>query len=366
MATLDNALKTVVEGLRSGRFINEAAVSQGAVLPLLQALNWPIFDTSVVIPQFSLEGRRVDYALCHPGRKPLLFLEIKRLGATEGADRQLFEYAFHKGVPMAILTDGQEWHFYLPAEQGEYDERRVYKLDLLERELSDCTQRLIKYLQYEAVCTGRAIEAARADYKDIARGRHIAQTLPEAWKRIISEPDELLLELLADKVEDLCGYKPSLDDCSSYLGNPMAVPFAAVIANEEKPVPVIRAPRRNNSERQQSGLVRMGFMYKNQEYPCGSAREAATKIFRLFAQNDSTFYERFSARKHGRLRRYIARNKNELYSNRPDLIQNHSFELDAGWYMGTNYSTLDFEKIISMACEVAGVTYGSGLILHLR
>ena len=38
---------------------------------------------------------------------------------------------------MAILTDGQEWSFYLPGEQGRYDERRVYKPDLLEREISE-------------------------------------------------------------------------------------------------------------------------------------------------------------------------------------------------------------------------------------
>jgi hypothetical protein len=35
---------------------------------------------------------------------------------------------------MAVLTDGQEWHFFLPTEQGDYGERRVYKLDLLERD----------------------------------------------------------------------------------------------------------------------------------------------------------------------------------------------------------------------------------------
>jgi len=54
-----------------------------------------------------------------------VFIEVKQVGQSDGGERQLFEYAFHRGVPMAILTDGQEWHFFLPAKQGDYGDRRV-------------------------------------------------------------------------------------------------------------------------------------------------------------------------------------------------------------------------------------------------
>jgi predicted type IV restriction endonuclease len=50
---------------------------------------------------------------------------VKQVGQSDRAERQLFEYAFHDGVPMAILTDGREWNFFLPGEQGDYGERRV-------------------------------------------------------------------------------------------------------------------------------------------------------------------------------------------------------------------------------------------------
>ena len=33
--------------------------------------------------------------------------------------------------------------------------------------------------------------------------------LPGAWSALLKEPDSPLLDLLADKVEDLCGYDPS-------------------------------------------------------------------------------------------------------------------------------------------------------------
>lgn len=129
---LADQLDRAKERIRRGEFDSEEAVRQGIILPVLQALGWPIFETPVVFPEYSLGTRRVDYALCHPARKPSVFVEAKKIGHVDGADRQLFEYAFHEGVPIAVLTDGQEWSFYLPGEQGRYDERRVYKLDLLE------------------------------------------------------------------------------------------------------------------------------------------------------------------------------------------------------------------------------------------
>ncbi len=59
---------------------NEAAVSQGIVLRLLQAIGWPAYDTQVVWPEYSLSGRRVDFALCHPPAKPIAFVEVKQVG----------------------------------------------------------------------------------------------------------------------------------------------------------------------------------------------------------------------------------------------------------------------------------------------
>lgn len=135
---LEQHIKDIRASIAAGRFTNEAAVSQGIVLRLLSALSWPYYDTQIVRPEYSLEGRRVDYALCDASGRPVIFLEVKQIGKSEGAEKQLFEYAFHVGVPLAILTDGKEWNFFLPGEQGNYDERRVYKLDIVERDISEC------------------------------------------------------------------------------------------------------------------------------------------------------------------------------------------------------------------------------------
>lgn len=215
--SLVSTIKSIRERLKRGNFTNEASVSQGIIMPILNELEWPIFDTSIVSPEFPLEGRRIDYALCNLNGKPMVFVEVKKIGLAEGADKQLFEYAFHKGVPLAILSDGKEWHFYLPSGEGDYKERRIYKLDIVEREIDDCVHYLTRYLNYERVKIGKAIKSAKKDYDNISQKRKIKEALPNAWERLIEEKDEILLELLSEKVEDLCGYKPDLDICFEFI-----------------------------------------------------------------------------------------------------------------------------------------------------
>ncbi len=73
---MDRSIEDIRSGLRTGRFVNEASISQGIVLRLLSELSWPTFDTSVAWPEYVLEGRRVDFALCHPPGRPLVFIEV--------------------------------------------------------------------------------------------------------------------------------------------------------------------------------------------------------------------------------------------------------------------------------------------------
>jgi hypothetical protein len=353
---LEEQIERIRESLRQGRFTSEASVSNGIVLPILNALEWPIFETSIVTPQYSIESYRVDLALCHPSNHPAVFIEVKKVGLSEGADRQLFEYAFHAGVPMAILTDGQEWSFYLPGEQGKYYERRVYKLDLLEREISEANKRLNRYLSYAAVSSGDALRAARSDYKDIARIRVIEATLPQAWNALLEEQDSLLIDLLSEKVEDFCGYKPEPDVRSQFIEK-----LTSYGKLEKEKIPGITPtdiPSGSTKKHRQRNVEKFQFSFCGKRYEAGSAREVMIKVFQLLSKENSGFLERFAARKHGKKRRYLAQDKNELYTERPDLTK-FAVEVVLGWWVGTNYSRRDIQKIINLAKEVAGTKLSS-------
>ena len=366
---LTSHIEDVRAGIKDGRYGNEAAVSQGIVLRLLQVLGWPTYDTQVVCPEFSLGGRRVDYALCHPVNKPVAFIEVKQIGQSDGAERQLFEYAFHAGVPLAILTDGQEWNFFLPAEQGDYTERRVYKLDIVERDVSESETRLERYLSYARVSSGSAIAAAREDYKNVSRSRQMLSTLPEAWAKLVKEEDDLLLELLADKVESLCGFKPDVDTVARFLRENVGLrgnqQNGAQGSKLTAPSPPPSMPTLGSDRIFVTTQNGVGYCLDGQFVPCRNGREVLIRVFEALATRDATFLERFAARpKHGRTRRYLARSPSELYPGRPDLAE-HSFRLKSGWYVGTNASHAQIERIIEMACEVSKVHFGSELIVNV-
>jgi hypothetical protein len=362
---LDRDIEEIRAGIKAGRFGNEAAVSQGIVLRLLNALGWPAYDTQTVSPQYALEERRVDYALCHPPGKPMAFVEVKKLGQSEGAERQLFEYAFHKGVQLAILTDGQEWNFFLPGEQGDYGERRVYKLDIVERDIAECALRLSRYLKYDAILSGAAIDAAREDYRNVSRERQMKSTLPRAWAQLVEDEDELLLELLADRVESLCGYKPDPDTVASFLKayvTPSALAPAGPIppSRPHPPVQVAASPKIN------APSASTGFVLDGQHHPARNACDVLVNVLEALTKRDESFPERFaSLPKHGRTRRYLARNPNELYPGRPDLARDHSKRLSSGWWLSTNHSRVTIGRIIEMACNVGHVRYGKDLRAEL-
>jgi predicted type IV restriction endonuclease len=347
-------------GIKAGRYVNEATVSQGIVQRLLHSLGWPVYDTEVVAPEYSLGTRRADYALCHPPREPVILIEVKQVGQSKGADRQLFEYAFHRGVPMAILTDGQEWNFFLPTEQGDYSERQLYKLDILERDTLEAESSLRRYLEYEKVRSGQAIETARRDYRNAARKRQAQRTLPDAWAKLIESEDEILIELLSDKVEDLCGVKPDPDAVAGFLRKQLPVNTELV------PTPSSTKPRRFDQSATTTDMPKpAGYELYGQRRRARSARDVLIKIFREFAERDPGFLERFAALpKHGRKRRYLARTREELYPDSPHLADN-AYEVRPGWWVDTHASRAGIETRIKMACEVAGAKYGKDLIVNL-
>jgi hypothetical protein len=123
--SLETTLIDITERLRQNKYPNEQAISQGIVLRVLRTLEWDCDDTTLVWPEYQTGEGRADFALCHPPTKPAVLIEVKKPGkAEEDSVRQALIYAFTTGVTFVVLTDGRTWSFYLPAEQGSYEERR--------------------------------------------------------------------------------------------------------------------------------------------------------------------------------------------------------------------------------------------------
>ena len=129
----------------------------------------------------------------------------------------MFDYAYHEGVPIAILTDGRKWRFFHPIGQGNYRERKVHELDMIEGNSEENAKCLDRYLNYQSICTGEAIKAIEEDYRNISRQRQVATRLPEAWNKLVEEADEFLLHAVAEKTESLCGYRLTDEQVLGFL-----------------------------------------------------------------------------------------------------------------------------------------------------
>ena len=188
------------------------------MIPILDGLGWPVFDVQVVAPEFKIGARKVDYALCHKEKKPLVLLKVKDLGkATEKGEKQLFEYAFKQGVPIAILTDGRNWSLYLPAGKGSFEERRFAQIDLIASDLTVAAGVLTNYLHRDEVESGKGLKRAWDVYEEDWLQKEAELKYPSVWRKLLSEPDPSLLELFVKEVRQETEVEPDPRRVAGFL-----------------------------------------------------------------------------------------------------------------------------------------------------
>jgi hypothetical protein len=293
------------------------------------------------------------------------------VGRAVDGDRQLFEYAFHEGVPLCVLTDGREWSFYLPSGQGSYEDRRVYRLQLDDREPVESESVLQRYLGRERVRSGTAFEDAQRDYRDAAGRREAATALPRAWSDLLAEREELLLELVADKAEGICGFRPMPADVLGYLAGLAAGQSTTPPVRPSRVVgvsPLGIAPRPIEPPTLVAGVAPIttkAITYKlfGREHVVASANIALMQILEALAATDPAKIPELAARVQGRSRNHIARSPEEIYPSRPDLAR--AAEFHPGWLVGLNIANREKMGIIRSACLIYGLTLPGDLEISL-
>lgn len=359
---LDLAIADITLRLRQGRFPNEPSISQGIVLRLLHELGWITWDAGQVWPEYQTGEGRADFALCNPAAKPAIFVEVKQPGKAEDAVRQALEYAFHVGVPFVVLTDGRTWSFYLPAEQGSYEDRRVYKLDLFEQSAEQASAALTRYLAKSRVENGEALETARREYRSRSRRAQACNAIAEIWRELVQKGDEQLVDLLSGAVEAKIGIRPEADDVAAFLAKlsgarlaPGALPKTHAVFPSAPPETEYAGDTGKPSR--DGALTLLG-----KRYAYSSAKDAMVIVLRELAKRDPEFLERCSQHPdaQGRKRRYIARTPEELYPDREDLRDMRE-TLPGGWLVATNLNNVLKKTIIGLAAETAGVSLGKDI-----
>ena len=129
MMSLENTVARLLEHQDLLVQFNEAATRQYVVLPILQALGWDYanIESLEVRPEYRVENRKsVDYALV-VREVPKVFVECKKWNEPIARhEPQISFYAYSKDVPIAVITNGRVWRFYLSAWRAPSLSERIF------------------------------------------------------------------------------------------------------------------------------------------------------------------------------------------------------------------------------------------------
>ena len=197
--------------------LDEAAVKQGIVLKILSLMDWDPFDIDEVQPEFPVGNGKVDYSLKVRNSAHAFIMVRKEEKKFKGYERELLAYAVLGKVKLAVLTNGITWRFFSPFVDGSNGEKMFHTIDLNRQKPDVVAKSFALFLSKENVISGRAIKAAENIYRIRQREALLHRHLPEAWHKIMSEPEKWLVDVFARATEELCGYNPDRETVEKFI-----------------------------------------------------------------------------------------------------------------------------------------------------
>ena len=160
MSDLKNTLTHILEHEHQLADANEATIQQYVVLPILRALGWDDahLASMEVLPEYQVESRRADYALyVKPIESPIVLIECKRWNEPiTRHEEQICFYAYSGDIPLAIITNGRHWRFYLPHWRASSLSDRIFCETDIAVDLDSAISDLERYLLKSNIASGEA------------------------------------------------------------------------------------------------------------------------------------------------------------------------------------------------------------------
>jgi hypothetical protein len=298
---------------------DEASTKNAIILPILNNLGWNPFNIDEIQPEYPIENQRVDYALISDGTVKV-FIEAKKTDEElENHQEQLLNYSFKKGVPLAILTNGINWWFYLPLKEGGWNQRKFYSINIFEQEPEDISRHFSDYLSKDNCISGINLKNAENVFKGNQKLHSIETTLPQAWEKIVRDKDEEFIELLSERTEQLCGYKPDAETIERFIStniNPKISQIHQKSANinkksDKKPLNSSNKISKINLDSSYTYKDIQSFRFLGNDYPVKNWTDLLLHICNIMYQLKGIQFENVLSLK-GRKKPYFSTNINDL------------------------------------------------------
>ena len=217
--SMEKKIIAFIEELKSNKKLagfDEASTKQAVVLRMLSFMGWDIFDVAQVYPNYSANSANVSYALRIRNTNKV-FIEVKRVHSKlDNHQKSLVDLSSREGVNLAVLTNGIIWWFYLVSANGSWQRKWFYSIDLIKQKPDTFVPNLMNLLSKQKVAKGQSLKSAKSLFQK-KRQKLARNFLPEAWNRIISQPNKIFVELMSDQTEKLCRYKVDSKSVQEFL-----------------------------------------------------------------------------------------------------------------------------------------------------
>ncbi len=346
---------SVRDQLVRGIFQTEADVREMIVFRVLGHLGWPQ-NPLYIRTEYSLGNLKVDYGLMisENSSTPRCIIEVKALGNLANADRQLFEYAYRAGAPIAVLTDGKQWMIYLSIGGGEFQEKLVRTFDFTKHDPEEIAKGLDRYLSFDNTCSEQARRNAEHDRDERITKDMAKKQIPVAWENLLKANSDRLINLLIEETSRFSEYPPARSDVEEFLGNLKNIEPEPRNLSRKKPKDLPKAkqkkfPRAPNKE--------VRFFLQGEKYTEGSAVNAYVRIIEILASRYQGFLARLSPRTKAGRYKWLSQSKDDM------AVYARPRKISGDFYLNTNVSNKDKIKRLQTACAVAGIPFGkpSGL-----
>ena len=335
---------------RADAGLKKSQVQVQLVLPVLTALGWDSSDPS----QLDVE-RRVDVGgtsgtvdVILRGQRGEIVTHVNFVALGEEFP-SLVEHTLRlasKGtVQFAVATDGIVWNLYFRDPAKEEPLVLVLRLDLNNIAIDRAVEVLSAVLGRYAMIQGHAASNAR-ELLQTRRSQQLLHDVPRALAELITEADELLVQLVQDRISQDSYWSPALEDISGIMrrwnGNwsqnrPDAVSVAIPTARDSYAQTALHGPARRLSHF-------VGIHKKSPPATPPNAFAIGRERIYVVAWNDMLFrVTELMYRKHrskfdqvldwrGPRRNYVTRDLNAMPDHaRPKEIANSGYFLDMNW-----------------------------------